>query len=685
MERRTFTDSGLSDLIKDFLKRFKDANDNYKYVDAIDQSIQHSVPTVIISPIDFLESKVETSIEINDLMYANPKRFLIALKRAVDEIFQQRQSKKIPIDIQIDNVENEVSVIQALSKKPIGKLVTVQGMIVYKSDIFNRCIKAVHECADNHPNVIEFGIGDIENQEPVVCDNPKCKSRKFTPRSDLSTYETYRNIAIKSDEEFALSNDEITISLSGQLTEAVEAGDRITLTGLVYTRNKPKSNIFINEIHCLYVRQLDDVDLNITPDDEEVFRKMIDETDFYQRMIRSIAPSILGNDDVKESLLLQLVRSPNRIKPDGTMDRGWFNIGLWGDAGVAKTAIAEHIAKNYPKTQIISSKGATDVGLTLGIDQDSSGQKVLRAGAFVLNRGYGTVIIDEFPRLNPEVVDGIMTTIESGFASIAKAGFQAKQRADSNLLATGNAYGEDWNDNMNLKDNLNISTPLLTRFDYHWIIKDNPSQQRDSDIANAILYGVKHEESFKPFSSNMLVKYFKFVRRFEPDLSDEVGKYLHDSYVDLRADENAKDNGISPRHLTTLIRTTLAISRLYQRKFAVIEDAEKAISLMRKNLSQRGISILEANTYTNRQFNRCIEILKGISLMGIGLDDLFDKLLSSGSKEDIEQTVLDLGKEPQIKHNKKWRNVVIMLRRSMMINIMSDRPMVLAYKQEKRV
>ena len=188
--------------------------------------------------------------------------------------------------------------------------------------------------------------------------------------------------------------------------------------------------------------------------------------------------------------------------------------------------MAEHIDSNYPKTQIISSKGASDVGLTLGIDTDSSGLKVLRAGAFVLNRGYGIVIIDEFPRLDPEVIDGIYTTIENGFASIAKAGFQAKQRADSSLIATGNAYGDEWNHNMNLKVNLNISTPLLQRFDYHWIMKDHPDKEKDRNIAKAILHGVKFDESFKPFSPNLLVKYFKFVRRFDPELSDEVSKYF---------------------------------------------------------------------------------------------------------------------------------------------------------------
>ena len=682
-KQKSYTDSAMSDLIKDFLSRFKDSNGNYKYVEAIDQAYSRDKPLVIIRPKDFLESEIETGLEINDFMYTNSKRFVTALNRAVIEIFQQRHNR-IDITVQIDEVEKNISVIQALSKDHIGKLITTQGMIVYKSKIFNKLTKAVYLCKDGHRTIIESSISDSDIKEPIVCDSTSCKLRDFTIDNENSNYETYRNIAIKSDDDFSFSNDELTVSLSGELTEAVEAGDRIRLTGLVNTKNKPKSSLFINEIHCLYTQKLDDIDLNITQEDEEIFRSMIEETDFYQRMINSISPATLGNEDVKESLLLQLARSPDRIKSDGTMNRGWLNIGLWGDAGVAKTAMAEHIAKNYPKTQIISSKGATDVGLTLGIDQDSSGNKVLRAGAFVLNRGYGIVIIDEFPRLNSEVIDGIYTTIESGFASIAKAGFQAKQRADSSLLATGNAFSEDWNDNLNLRDNLNMSTALLQRFDFHWIIKDRFDKQRDEQIANAVIYGIKHDESFKPYSSELLVKYFKYIRKFEPMLSDEVSEHIKKAYVDLRTDETAIENGIGVRQLNTLIRTTLAISRIYQRQYSVIEDVEKAISLMKRNMMQRGISIAEADTYTTRQFNRCITVVKDISSMGITIEDLLEKLHTTGSKEEIDQTKLDLGEERKLQNNKKWRNVISLLRRSIMISIISSKPMVLAYKHEKR-
>ena len=78
------TDSALSDLIKDFLSHFKDANGSYKYVNAIDQAIQHTIPTVIISPKDFLESELESKSEKDLWLDDNLYNFISGIGMGVD-------------------------------------------------------------------------------------------------------------------------------------------------------------------------------------------------------------------------------------------------------------------------------------------------------------------------------------------------------------------------------------------------------------------------------------------------------------------------------------------------------------------------------------------------------------------------------------------------------------------------
>ena len=44
----SFTDSALSDKVKEFLTRFKDKQGNYKYVDAIDSMMPKMLSTLLL-------------------------------------------------------------------------------------------------------------------------------------------------------------------------------------------------------------------------------------------------------------------------------------------------------------------------------------------------------------------------------------------------------------------------------------------------------------------------------------------------------------------------------------------------------------------------------------------------------------------------------------------------------------
>jgi len=220
-------------------------------------------------------------------------------------------------------------------------------------------------------------------------------------------------------------------------------------------------------------------------------------------------------------------------------------------------------------------------------------------------------------------------------------------------------------------------------FDFIWVLIDDFSELKDKHLANAILNDVEYSDGVKPYSSITLAKYIKFVRNFKPELTDEANDYLMKTWLELRANDEAKENGISPRHLNTLMRTTLAIARLYQKPYATIEDSHKAILLVREMFNQRNISISEADTYVTRNFNKAIDVLKNESVEGLQVDDLFDKVLLFGTEKDQEQAKIDLSLNRSIKYNKKWREVIESLKRSPLIKIISRRPLILAYDMNK--
>ena len=81
----TFTDSALSDKVKEFLTRFKDRDGNYKYVDAIDEMMPKNAKYIIV---DYNDLVIEPQIEI--IFSQNPDRLFDAFGRAIKEALQTR-------------------------------------------------------------------------------------------------------------------------------------------------------------------------------------------------------------------------------------------------------------------------------------------------------------------------------------------------------------------------------------------------------------------------------------------------------------------------------------------------------------------------------------------------------------------------------------------------------------------
>ena len=81
----SFTDSALSDKVKEFLTRFKDKQGNYKYVDAVDSMMPKNAKYIVVDYNDFV-----TEPEIEIIFSENPDRIFDAFGRAIKEALQTR-------------------------------------------------------------------------------------------------------------------------------------------------------------------------------------------------------------------------------------------------------------------------------------------------------------------------------------------------------------------------------------------------------------------------------------------------------------------------------------------------------------------------------------------------------------------------------------------------------------------
>ena len=605
----TFTESALSDRVKDFLIRFKDKSGSYKYVEQIDEMMPKSAKFIIV---DYNDLVVEPEIEI--IFTTDPDRILNAFSRAIKEALQTRfpdYAEKIKDEVRVRLVNYPLQrSLRQINAETIGNIASVSGMVVRASEVKPLAKELVFVCPDEHQTKI-IQLRGMDVKIPIVCDNLSCKHRDFELKPEASKFIDFQILRLQELPEDLPPGQlphYIDVTIRQDLVDNARPGDRIILTGIV--RVEQESIAGITRGHSgLYRLRIEGNNIEflggrgsktsrkivreeVSPEDEKMIKTLSESPNVYQRLIDSFAPHIQGQSLIKEAILLLIVGSTQRLLGDGSKIRGDINVFLVGDPGTAKSEMLKFCARIAPRGLYTSGRGSTAAGLTAAVVRDKTGIMMLEAGAVVLG-DQGLVCIDEFDKMKPEDRSALHEVMEQQSASIAKGGIVATLNARTSILAAANPMYGKYDPFKNITENVNLPIPLLTRFDLIFVVRDIPGREKDEKIARHIieLHTPQGTDKRSVIDVDTLTKYLSYAKRSSPNLTKEAEDKILAYYLQMRNVESEEMITVTPRQLEGIIRLSTARARLLMKDKVEEEDAERAIFLIQSMLQDAGVDV----------------------------------------------------------------------------------------------
>lgn len=520
--------------------------------------------------------------------------------------------------------------LRALRKMHLDTLIKVNGVVTRRTSIYPQLKLAYYDCVRCKDVMGPYRIDEASMMsssgpdgsakdaasmhQPSSCSG--CGSEgPFRLNTTRSQYRNYQRINLQETpgsvppgrvprtKEIVLTND---------LVDIARPGEEVEITGIFshsydYSlTQKSGFPVFSTFIFANHVRRKEDASSvsNLSEADKAEILKLARDPAIGKRIVRSIAPSIHGHEHVKMALAMSLFGAVPKNISDKHRIRGDINVLLLGDPGTAKSQMLKYAEKTAPRAVYSTGKGASAVGLTASVQKDPITKEwTLEGGALVL-ADRGVCLIDEFDKMNEQDRTSIHEAMEQQSISVSKAGIVTSLQARCSVIAAANPIGGRYDSSCTFAENVELTDPILQRFDLLCVLQDTVDPVEDERLATFVtsshmrsvptsqyVRGLAELPSQSDTGSNsdlipqeLLRKYIQYARtNVKPVLRGNTfdQEKIASLYVALRK-ESAISGGvpIAVRHIESIMRLAEAHAKMHLRDYVRDDDMDASIAMM---------------------------------------------------------------------------------------------------------
>ncbi|AFN83011.1 DNA replication licensing factor Mcm6 [Encephalitozoon romaleae SJ-2008] len=512
--------------------------------------------------------------------------------------------------------------IRELKSDKLGQLLSFSGTVTRTTQVRPELSKGTFVC-----KVCSSVVSDIFQEfkytEPLVCPNHLCTNRRLWKLDiDKSEFLNWQKIHIQENTEEIPPGSlprSMDVIVRNDLVEKIRAGDKVVMTGypivvpdviqLMMPQSKTvpmqsgeldeikrKRNINIKDLNYKLSFMCIHADCSIVEDDEftneelGIISEMRSTPDLYYKLSQSMFPSIHGHYSIKNAILLLLVGGVGKKAEGGTSLRGDINVLLVGDPGTAKSQFLKQTSAFLPRSVYTSGKSSSAAGLTASVIKDGeTGEFTIEAGALMLS-DTGVCCIDEFDKMNVKDQVSIHEAMEQQTITISKAGVNATLNARSSILAAANPIKGRYDKKKTLRQNINLSAPVMSRFDLYFVLIDDANVENDRNVAAHILNShasITDSGVLSSYFTREQVRlYLRYARKRSPKMTEEAKEMLIKKYINIRQDSLIHSNNymMTVRHLESLIRLSEALAKIHDSELVTKEYVEEAHRLVKSSV-----------------------------------------------------------------------------------------------------